>query len=71
MHFRKRMARDSSIRSWYLQSRTQEFESWGWGGRGDFRQMYRQDVSNVPTNIKEKSKLTKPRARETLNSIKK
>ena len=32
------------------------------GGRGSFGQMYRQDVSNLLTNIKEKSKLTKPRA---------
>ena len=47
------------------QSRSQEFERLG--VRGDFRQMYRQEVSNVPTNIKEKSKLTKPRARETGN----
>ena len=30
-------------------------------GRGNFRPMYRQDVSYEPTNIiKEKSKLTKP-----------
>ena len=43
------------------QSRTHEF---GNGVAGEiFRPMHRQDVSNVPTNIiKEKSKLTKPRA---------
>ena len=38
----------------------------GEGGRGNFRQVYRQDVSNVATNIKEKSKLTKPRGQENL-----
>ena len=43
------------------QSRSQEFESRG-APRGNFRQMYRQDASEVLTNIKEKSNLTKPRA---------
>ena len=38
-------------------------------GQGDFRQMYQQDVGNVPTNIKEKSQLTRPRAWETWNAI--
>ena len=43
------------------QSRNQEFENGK--AREIFRPMYRQDVSNVPTNIiKVKSKLTKPRA---------
>ena len=37
------------------------------GGRGNFRPIYREDVSNVPTNImKEKSKLTKPKAEKKL-----
>ena len=43
-----------------LQSRSQKFERGE--GRGDFRQIYRQDVSYVPANIKENSKLTEPRA---------
>ena len=43
------------------QSRKQELENGG--SREIFRPLHRQDVSNVPTNIiKEKSKLTKPRA---------
>ena len=32
------------------------------GAKDIFRPMYRKDVSTVPTNTKEKSKLTKPRA---------
>ena len=40
------------------QSRSQEFENGGGGegDRGNFRQMYRQDVSNVPRNTTGKSK---------------
>ena len=48
-----------SIESMY--SPSQKFESWG-AGRS-LREMCRQDVNNVLTNIiKEKSKLRKPRA---------
>ena len=41
------------------QSRSQEFES---GESGNLIQIYRQDVSNVLTKIKEKSKMAKPMA---------